>query len=787
MSQPDYRAAVAAGVKRSAAQCIRRDSPPRPLSHNPVPHQQHPTYHQQPHNRTQHQPHNHQHNHYQQQHRPSHAESHDKKRAVAPRTQPQQQQYLPQPRPAQPQHVRPQLQQPSRVVPQLQPQSQPHFHSHPAKQQPQQPQSQQRQQQQQQPAPFQPQCPVPRRPTNHSRLTDEEQVPSFLPNHRKREEEKEQERDDDEPLCEAEEGLVSSTLHITHSWADIVQNEHKNNTLAPVTTTSTSRSRPSSASASSSRRPPQHSPLSAAYFASLLPVNKEQQKHIDRQSRHAHDIAHSRDAVISVLSCILEQLFPMKETETLPADVSLITMFHTERVPSISISQYLQRLATYTECSSEVLIQSIIHINRILHHRPSFKINSLNIHRLLLTSLLCSAKFFDDLYYNNAYYARVGGIGNRELNELEIEFLALINFDLFVEFAVYSHFYNELASEKLHQHCACQYRRMPAIDVRAYQLPEECKWDDEEEAEDETLEEEDDEVGEELDEKCEDEEEEEEEEDEEVEEADTVVAVVKTQHSAVRDGGITTLSPSTTASSSSDDDEEDEEDVVESEEDEADDAVLLMAGDKAMTITEPGTLDRQSSSASTLSVSRSMDSLAVDNAAIIAAVATVPAAAPAVTVLIINAPAVPIVHSASVPIAHSASVPMSDSPVLTSRNPIKIEARSVIREITSFPLPPQPVAPPTAHITYQQFQVAEYYYGHHYVSVEGFHITPHPYYPPPPPPPPPHSYQHAYYQPPPPPPSHPHPIMGHISGQTHAHPMSHPTSQLHTPILGSVM
>ena len=128
---------------------------------------------------------------------------------------------------------------------------------------------------------------------------------------------------------------------------------------------------------------------------------------------------------------------------------------------------------------------------------------------------------------------------------------------------------------------------------------------------------------------------------------------------------------------------------------------------------------------------------------------------------------------------------MSDSPVLMSRNPVRIEARSVIRDITSFPLTAQ--AASTAHITYQQLQMAEFYYGH-YVSVEGFHITPHPYYPPPPPPPPPHSYQqqqHSYYQPPPPPPSHP--LIGHINTQTHSHPLSHPTSQLHTPILGSVM
>ena len=617
---------------------------------------------------------------------------------------------------------------------------------------------------------------MPRRPSSNSKLINEDEHFAFSLRSRSRGEEEKEPELDNEPLCDAEEGIAGSTLHITHSWADIVQNEHKNNTLAHVTTTSTSRSRyshsSSSSASSSSRRQPQHSPMSAAYFASLLPVNKEQQKHIDRQSRHAHDIAHSRDAVISVLSCILEQLFPLKETETLPTDVSLITMFHTERVPSISISQYLQRLATYTECSSEVLIQSIIHINRILHHRPSFKINSLNIHRLLLTSLLCSAKFFDDLYYNNAYYAKVGGIGNKELNELEIEFLALINFDLFVEFAVYQHFYTELKSDKLHQHCSCHYRGMPCIDVSAYQLPDEVKWED---GEDDTWEEDEDD---ELDEKCDEEEDEEEEENEEVEEVDVPVesTVAEKQQAAARASGITSLSPSTTASSSSDDDDEEEDDVVESEEDEAIDDVVL-PGDKVMSMTEPGVLDRQVSSASTLSVSRSLGSLAV-NPPINVPIAAILAPTPAINIPLI----VP-----SVSAGHSAIVAMSDSPVLAARNPIKIEPRSVIRDVTSFPLPPVPVAvpAPAAHITYQQFQVAEYYYGHHYVSVEGFHITPHPYYPPPPPPPPPHSYQHTYYQPPPPPPSHP--LMTHINTQTHSHPLSHPTSQLHTPILGSVM
>ncbi len=32
--------------------------------------------------------------------------------------------------------------------------------------------------------------------------------------------------------------------------------------------------------------------------------------------------------------------------------------------------------------------------------------------RLLITSIMTAAKFFDDKYYKNEYYAKVGGISN---------------------------------------------------------------------------------------------------------------------------------------------------------------------------------------------------------------------------------------------------------------------------------------------------------------------------------------------------------------------------------------
>lgn len=45
---------------------------------------------------------------------------------------------------------------------------------------------------------------------------------------------------------------------------------------------------------------------------------------------------------------------------------------------------------------------------------------------------MLASKFFDDLYYNNAYYARVGGITNAEVNNLEMEMLRMISFSLYV-------------------------------------------------------------------------------------------------------------------------------------------------------------------------------------------------------------------------------------------------------------------------------------------------------------------------------------------------------------------
>ena len=66
----------------------------------------------------------------------------------------------------------------------------------------------------------------------------------------------------------------------------------------------------------------------------------------------------------------------------------------------------------------------------ILIYKKSYTFNY--IHRILLISLVLAAKLYDDEYYENKYYAKIGGISNKDINKMELEFTEKIEFNLFV-------------------------------------------------------------------------------------------------------------------------------------------------------------------------------------------------------------------------------------------------------------------------------------------------------------------------------------------------------------------
>lgn len=98
---------------------------------------------------------------------------------------------------------------------------------------------------------------------------------------------------------------------------------------------------------------------------------------------------------------------------------------------------------------------ALVYIDRIIKTNYSFAVSSLNVHRLLIVSVMLAAKFFDDQYYNNAYYAQIGGVSCEEINSLEVEFLFMINFSLYVSRETYDQYINEL-TKHFYSGCPCQ-------------------------------------------------------------------------------------------------------------------------------------------------------------------------------------------------------------------------------------------------------------------------------------------------------------------------------------------
>jgi hypothetical protein len=152
-------------------------------------------------------------------------------------------------------------------------------------------------------------------------------------------------------------------------------------------------------------------------------------------------------AIVRVLAAVLDRLV-CANTNIARADPGQVTKFHALKAPCIGILQYLERIHKYASCSSECFILALIYIDRLIQ-RNNFLLTGLNVHRVVITAVLLAAKFFDDAYYNNAYYAKVGGVLVSEMNGLEVDFLFRINFSLHVTPELFEKYRAELLSHSV--------------------------------------------------------------------------------------------------------------------------------------------------------------------------------------------------------------------------------------------------------------------------------------------------------------------------------------------------
>lgn len=100
--------------------------------------------------------------------------------------------------------------------------------------------------------------------------------------------------------------------------------------------------------------------------------------------------------VIEFLSCLLERVAESNDMRC-GFEAQKMSVFHGLTRPTISIHNYMERIFKYANCSQSCFVVAYVYLDRFAQTQPSFPINSFNIHRLLITSVMVAAKFMDDM------------------------------------------------------------------------------------------------------------------------------------------------------------------------------------------------------------------------------------------------------------------------------------------------------------------------------------------------------------------------------------------------------
>ncbi|KNE60354.1 hypothetical protein AMAG_05750 [Allomyces macrogynus ATCC 38327] len=114
--------------------------------------------------------------------------------------------------------------------------------------------------------------------------------------------------------------------------------------------------------------------------------------------------------------------------------VTTTSPFHAKTVPPIALRAYLARMARYAPCPNVVFVAVLVYLDRVAAARTRpVALVAATAHRLALTAVVVATKFWSDVFYTNAHYAKVGGVPTAELNRLEMEFLFRAGFELAID------------------------------------------------------------------------------------------------------------------------------------------------------------------------------------------------------------------------------------------------------------------------------------------------------------------------------------------------------------------
>lgn len=176
-----------------------------------------------------------------------------------------------------------------------------------------------------------------------------------------------------------------------------------------------------------------------------MPSNNKKHWHWEaRSSQSGHnqstmlELELEDNIVVLILLAALQWQIAKNSDNSLPSFNDPTSMFCSSAEPGIETEAYLRRLVNFTQCSRGAFVTALVYIARISDDYKLLAPNIFNIHRLLITSVMISAKLLDDRQNSIHHYARVGGIVSAmELRRLELQMLKFLDFRCIVNVEEY--------------------------------------------------------------------------------------------------------------------------------------------------------------------------------------------------------------------------------------------------------------------------------------------------------------------------------------------------------------
>jgi hypothetical protein len=122
-------------------------------------------------------------------------------------------------------------------------------------------------------------------------------------------------------------------------------------------------------------------------------------------------------------------------------------IFNIQKIPKLSIGDFIYRITYYTKISEVTLISSLILMERYCKNN-NIILTVYNINRLLFISIMVNIKFMEDKHFLNSFYAMICDVKLSYLNKMEYEFLSGIQFQLLINKNVYYKYRNLILKQE---------------------------------------------------------------------------------------------------------------------------------------------------------------------------------------------------------------------------------------------------------------------------------------------------------------------------------------------------